>query len=684
VKAKITSLVIVSLLLSQAAMAKVVPDAVEGDKTPAGERLLTATTFIDLTSDAIKKNCPWLQTTTRNSVKSVASRVASNEVKIYKARTSIDAKNTKVDESIDKTKAKELERLTASTDRLTSRAQTDVQKTAIASYKTDVTALIETKSTSLSSALEGYTTSVKTILQTAETQNDTNWTTYVNAVKDAQSAAKTACESATTESSVSRDVKTNFVSALSAAAKAYTSAAKGLGSTMSDDSKQSRTSFNDAVKAAKSTYKNSLKTETETLKSSISTVSSESSNDASGGIRRTDDGGGTTDSLLVVVVPNGGEVWYQKEIKSVVIKTVLDLNKYVMKAVVLKKDGTGFQIFKKDPAVREFSWTVGKYDLDSGSSAYLPDGSYKMQVCLASVVTSDMICDISDNVFRVVTSPTSGGSIYDLNGNGVVDADDMEKMVSYLGSASAPIEIDFNKDGKVDIADARLLWAQLSAGERNKYYDAAFNGNGVVDYQDMESIVEFVTLATSNGKYDLRVDFNLDGAINRSDAKIIWDLLSTTERNKYYDAAFNGNGVVEQNDVDNLSGFISLNKYDLRLDFNLDGAVNSLDLTIMKSACSSCSTTVSYTITATAIGGGKIISSPLGINCGYGSTDCSKSFTYGTGVTLTGKPISSDYAFGGWTGCPNPAGSICTINVNNNYNVTATFIQQAATAPAIQ
>src|SRR3989344_2748360 len=75
----------------------------------------------------------------------------------------------------------------------------------------------------------------------------------------------------------------------------------------------------------------------------------------------------------------------------------------------------------------------------------------------------------------------------------------------------------------------------------------------------------------------------------------------------------------------------------------------------------------SYTISVSNAGGGSVASSPSGISCGV---DCSEPYAYGTNVVLTASPSAS---FTGWTNCPAPSGNTCTINVNGNLAVTATF-----------
>lgn len=80
----------------------------------------------------------------------------------------------------------------------------------------------------------------------------------------------------------------------------------------------------------------------------------------------------------------------------------------------------------------------------------------------------------------------------------------------------------------------------------------------------------------------------------------------------------------------------------------------------------------SYTLTVTKAGAGSgtVTSSPAGINCG---ATCSANYTTGTSVTLTATP-SAGSTFAGWSGGGCSAGTgTCTVIINANTAVTATF-----------
>lgn len=79
----------------------------------------------------------------------------------------------------------------------------------------------------------------------------------------------------------------------------------------------------------------------------------------------------------------------------------------------------------------------------------------------------------------------------------------------------------------------------------------------------------------------------------------------------------------------------------------------------------------SRTLTVTKEGGGTVASAPAGISCG---SDCSESYPEGTDVFLTATPDSGQ-RFVSWTGggCDGVTGRICTVTVNADTAVKATF-----------
>ena len=78
------------------------------------------------------------------------------------------------------------------------------------------------------------------------------------------------------------------------------------------------------------------------------------------------------------------------------------------------------------------------------------------------------------------------------------------------------------------------------------------------------------------------------------------------------------------------------------------------------------------TVLRSGTGTGTVTSSPSGIDCG---SDCSESYNQGTSVTLTATPASGSI-FGGWSGGGCSGTGSCSITMNSNQTITATFNQQ--------
>jgi hypothetical protein len=88
----------------------------------------------------------------------------------------------------------------------------------------------------------------------------------------------------------------------------------------------------------------------------------------------------------------------------------------------------------------------------------------------------------------------------------------------------------------------------------------------------------------------------------------------------------------------------------------------------------------SYTlsVTKTGTGTGAITSSPGGISCG---SDCSEIYTVGTAVTLTASSDTSS-TFGGWSGGGCTGTGTCSVTMNAEKAITATFTLRIYTITA--
>jgi hypothetical protein len=79
----------------------------------------------------------------------------------------------------------------------------------------------------------------------------------------------------------------------------------------------------------------------------------------------------------------------------------------------------------------------------------------------------------------------------------------------------------------------------------------------------------------------------------------------------------------------------------------------------------------SITITFQGTGTGTVTSNPAGLSCVSSAGTCSAAFPSGTTVTLT---ATANGTFGGWGGCDNANGLVCTVtNLTTARGVNATF-----------
>ena len=80
------------------------------------------------------------------------------------------------------------------------------------------------------------------------------------------------------------------------------------------------------------------------------------------------------------------------------------------------------------------------------------------------------------------------------------------------------------------------------------------------------------------------------------------------------------------------------------------------------------------TVTKGGTGAGAVTSSPAAITCGgTGNATCTATFAGGTQVTLTASPSGANQRFLGWSGDCTGTATTCTLTLNANRSVTATF-----------
>ena len=83
----------------------------------------------------------------------------------------------------------------------------------------------------------------------------------------------------------------------------------------------------------------------------------------------------------------------------------------------------------------------------------------------------------------------------------------------------------------------------------------------------------------------------------------------------------------------------------------------------------------SLSVDKTGTGSGTVTSDPAGIDCGG---DCSESYAGGTTVTLSATPDGGS-VLSEWSGCNSATGTTCTVEMNGDRSVTATFMPEVIT-----
>jgi hypothetical protein len=86
---------------------------------------------------------------------------------------------------------------------------------------------------------------------------------------------------------------------------------------------------------------------------------------------------------------------------------------------------------------------------------------------------------------------------------------------------------------------------------------------------------------------------------------------------------------------------------------------------------------VEHLLTVHKAGTGTGTVTGTGIGCGG---DCTESYNSGSSVILTAAP-SPGSSFGGWAGCDTPSGNHCTMSVDADKSVTATFMANPTLTP---
>ena len=212
-------------------------------------------------------------------------------------------------------------------------------------------------------------------------------------------------------------------------------------------------------------------------------------------------------------------------------------------------------------------------------------------------ITGDDRCDSWDLVILrmlIDNGSTTPGNIYDLNGDGVVDPDDHNYMLSYYATNNGfPEGSDFNQDGLINVSDVVMLFNYLCTNPMNlditPYIGCGdVNGDDVVDDDDFDLIQGFV-MAVKNARNDwvcsrqyASYDITGDDRCDSWDLVILRMLIDNGHTTPFVTGDITGEGVVDVADVNATINIILEQKtasdYSGNADLTGDGVVDVADV----------------------------------------------------------------------------------------------------------
>jgi Domain of unknown function (DUF1929)/Kelch motif len=292
------------------------------------------------------------------------------------------------------------------------------------------------------------------------------------------------------------------------------------------------------------------------------------------------------------------------------------------------------------------------------------------------------------------------GRILSMGGNGYPQAEIYEPPYLFKGTrpaiSSAPASVNYGQTFFVQTADgasiSKVTWIRLSSVTHAFNMDQRFSR---LNFSQASGGLNAVAPANPNlsppGYYLLFV-LNGDGVpsvakIVRIDSSVTAPALmslspsSATAGGPAFTLTVNGSNfvsgsVVQWNGAARTTTFVSATQLTAAIPasdisaagtaqvrvVNPDGATsNALTFTI---------TSPSFTLTVSRSGNGTVTSTPTGINCG---STCAAAYSAGTVVTLTATPQNRNFRFLGWSGGGCSGTGQCTVTMDANKQVTATF-----------
>jgi len=213
---------------------------------------------------------------------------------------------------------------------------------------------------------------------------------------------------------------------------------------------------------------------------------------------------------------------------------------------------------------------------DTNSSAPADTASVSTNASLQDTKNHSSAADLASGESTESEDPDE--IVGDIDGNGIVDSDDLGILLALWGTDSA--KADLNSDGTVDIQDLNTLLANFGQPEPEKdLIPGDVDGDGIVGEADLKHLLDLF------GSKSERADFNGDNIVDVNDLNILlsnWTMPNSpaepneNEQPEGIPSDLTGDGVVDINDLKTLLNLMGTNSN--KGDINGDGEVNFFDI----------------------------------------------------------------------------------------------------------
>jgi len=116
---------------------------------------------------------------------------------------------------------------------------------------------------------------------------------------------------------------------------------------------------------------------------------------------------------------------------------------------------------------------------------------------------------------------------FDLNGDGIVDQKDLDIITQmWKGEIPSTAQADFNNDGEVTVSDVASLSNYIHYPPYEAKYD--LNNDGVIDQSDLDIVAQIVSGLITDPALVAQADFNGDGKVTSLEITMISQRMGTT------------------------------------------------------------------------------------------------------------------------------------------------------------